>query len=68
MLVVVVLKAKLVFCFGPELGLKWKTWTKLNNRDSKSVKIHTQVEHVSNEEQIAFLREESRYKKVVNKR
>ena len=27
----VVLTAKLVSRFGPELGLKWKTWAKLNN-------------------------------------
>ena len=29
---VVVLTAKLVFCFGPKLGLKGKTWAKLNNK------------------------------------
>ena len=36
----VVLKAKLVFCFGPDLGLKWKTWAKLNKNKicSKTLK------------------------------
>ena len=29
--VVVVCKVILVFRFGPRLGLKWKTWAKLNN-------------------------------------
>ena len=30
---VVVCKVILVFRFGPRLGLKWKTWTQLNNSE-----------------------------------
>ena len=33
-----VLKAKLVFCFGPDLGLKWKTWAKLNKNPQTIVR------------------------------